>query len=789
MFLKKIIFAIIFVLNANFNYSQKTTIQGYIKDIDNGESLIGARIYNLNNEKGVLSNNYGYYSIQCKLGDSLQFSYIGYQTKIIIATKNTVLNVNLKSSNLLNTVDVIVEQPAHKKNEISTLSIPVKQIKNLPTITGETDILRAYQLMPGVKQGKEGTSGLYVRGGSPDQNLFILDDMPLYYVNHIGGFVSVFDANAINSMTLYKGGFPAKFGGRTSSVVDFRMKEGNNKKIITEVGLGVLSSKLYVEGPIKKDTSSFFISARRSNIDLISRTSDFFYYKGNAASGYTFYDINTKFTFNFKNKSKIQFISYIGRDRIFFNYRFKNKTTSTVFKSLNEIKWGNKMAQIKYTSTIGSKLFNTSTLGTSFFSYNTQMSTTIKQTSTNDIQAESSINFLSSVFDIILKSDFEYFANDKNKIQFGFEGINHIFKPGVSSSKTNGNITVGDSITGSNQLISQEIKLYFQDKIKFTPRFFANIGLHYQTYFVQNQTLMSLQPRLLFNYNLTSNTAIRLAYSKMNQNIHLLTNSGTGAPTDLWVPATKTLKPEISNQITMAFVQTINNQYQYSIEAYYKQLKNLIDYKDGATFLFIGDDWEKVVVGNGRGTIKGVEFLFKKTQGKLQGWLGYTLSKNIRQFDEINNGNEFYYKNDRRHDLSIVGFYEINKHITISATWVFTTGAPITLAQEKYDILIPGLNWNAQQGQDYITNNINTAQIYNGKNAYRLPNYHKLDIGIVLNKEKNRGLRTWRFGLYNAYNRQNPFFLYYKLVDNEVKLYQLSLFPLIPSISYTFRFK
>jgi len=770
-------------------WGQSSTINGYVKDALSGESLINAQVFNLSQHKGVLSNNYGYYNIQFKIGDTLRFSYLGYETSTIITTNLSTYNAKLTPANYLTQVEVTTATPLHKQNEISTLKIPIKQIKNLPSITGETDVLRAYQLMPGVQQGKEGTSGLFVRGGSADQNLFILDDMPLYYVNHIGGYVSVFDANAINSMTLYKGGFPAKYGGRISSVVDFRMKEGNNKKLASEIGVGVFATKFYLDGPIKKDTSSFFVSVRRSNVDLYTRLVLLAYDKGTFTGGSTFYDINAKYTRKLKNNGKIQFITYLGRDKIFINYHIKDKPADTDFRSTNEIRWGNKMAQIKYTKVITPKLFNTTTLGATFFSYQTEISTSLKEISSGTEKSKSSLNFLSSVFDVILKSDFEYFANGNNKIQFGVEGINHIFKPGVSSSQTTGNITIGDSLTGSNKLISQEVKLYVQDRIKFTPRFFANLGLHYQTYFVQNEILMSIQPRVLLNYNVTDKSALRVAYSRMNQNIHLLSNSGTGVPTDLWVPATKKLKPEISDQYTLAYVQTINKKYEYSIEAYYKQLQNLVDYYDGSTFLYIGDDWEKVVAGNGVGTAKGIELLIKKTQGKFQGWLGYTLSKNLRQFDDINNGQEFYYKNDRRHDFSLVGFYEINERISLSATWLFSTGTPVTLAQEKYDILIPGLNWNAQPGQDYITNNVNTAQIYHGKNAYRLPSYHKLDVGVSLKKEKPKGLRTWQFGLYNAYNRQNPFFLYYKKVDNDVKLYQLSLFPIIPSISYTFKFK
>ena len=789
MYLKRIlIISVIFVIHT-YGLAQNN-VNGFVKDHKTGENLIGAQIYNINKQKGVLSNNYGYYNISYTAGDTLRFSFIGYETFFLVTPNNvTNFNAKLKSVNVLNVVEVTSELPNHKKNEISTLKIPIKQIKKLPSISGETDVLLAYQLLPGVQQGVEGTSGIFVRGGSPDQNLFILDDIPLYYVNHIGGFVSVFDANAINSMTLYKGGFPAKYGGRISSVVDFRMKEGNNKKINTEIGFGVFASKIFIDGPIKKDTSSFFISLRRSNIDLLTRLTSFAYDGNNFKAGYTFYDINAKYTHKLKNNGKLQFITYLGRDRIFINYNIKDKPTDLHFKSKDEIKWGNKMGQIKYTKAISPKLFNTTTAGITYFKYNTEISTSLTKISTDSVTSTSSLNFLSSVFDIILKSDFEYFANENHKIQFGVEGINHIFKPGVSSSLTTGEVIIGDSLTGSNKLITQETKLFFQDKIKFSPRFFANIGLHYQTYFVQKDVLMSLQPRILLNYNVTENSALRMAYSRMNQNVHLLSNSGTGVPTDLWVPATKNLKPEISDQFTLAFAHTFNKKFEYSIEAYYKQLQNLVDYYDGSSFLYIGDDWEKIVAGNGIGTVKGIELLLKKTQGKLQGWIGYTLSKNIRQFESINNGQEFYYKNDRRHNFSAVGFYDINEKISLSATWVFKTGTPITLAQEKYDILIPGLNWNIQPGQDYIINTVNTAQIYNGKNAYRLPNYHKLDVSISLKKEKPKGLRTWQFGLYNAYNRQNPFFLYYKVVDSEVKLYQLSLFPIIPSVSYTFKFK
>ncbi len=775
-----------------FCFSQNVLLSGYVIDKNSGENLIGARIYSKTLKKGVLTNNYGYYSISIPKNDTIEvlISYVGHQTiyRKLFLTKNTELNFELNADNILNTVTVIGKQRIENKNEISTLSIPKKQIKSLPSLAGNVDIMRAYQLMPGVQFGKEGTSGIYVRGGSPDQNLFILDDIPLYYVNHLGGFVSVFDINAVNSMTLYKGGFPAKYGGRISSVIDFRMKEGNKNKIKKEINLGVFTTSFFIEGPIKKK-STFFISLRRSNIDLFTRLISYFDNTGSEkfTAGYTFFDFNSKYTYQINKKSKLQFSTYLGQDNFFLKNKVKENAVKYVSKS--NIKWGNKMAQLKYINNISSKLFNVSTMGITYFNYNTIKSVVKSNNNGNEILGQSSIEFKSKVFDLILKSDFDYFLNSKNKISFGIEGVNHFFTPGINSSKQIGVSSTSVNPIVNNKLIGQELKLFIQDKIKFTPRFSANLGLHFQTYFIQKAIMPSVQPRVLINYNLTEHTAIRLAYSKMNQNIHLLSNSGTGLPTDLWMPATKNLKPEMSDQFTVGFDYSFGKQFELTIESYYKTLSNLINYKEGATYLNVNGDWEDVIVGNGSGKVKGVEFLIKKNAGKFQGWIAYTWLKNTRQFDELNNGIEFYYKYDRRHDISLVGFYEINKNVSLSATWVFTTGTPITIAQNKNLVLIPSLNWNPQPGDSsFVSNNFDYSHIYNGKNSYRMPNYHKLDIAIKLTKSKPKGIRVWQFGVYNAYNRQNPFFLFYKKVDTKIKLYQVSLFPLIPSLSYTFIF-
>lgn len=785
----KILYFIIIISSVSFG---QQTVTGRVLDATSGELIIGAIVYDVISNNGTRTNNQGYFSLKVESKvDTLKVrvSMLGYKSleHSLDKDSSSVITIRLFPIDDLNVVTVYSESPIEKRSDIGVVKIPSNQIRQLPSISGEFDILRAYQLMPGVGGGKEGTSGIYVRGGSPDQNLFIIDDIPLYYVSHIGGFVSVFDINAINDMTLYKGGFPSKYGGRISSVMDFQMKEGNSKKITGEIGLGIVSTKVFIEGPIKKDTTTFFLSARRSNLDLFSRPITLINSGSTASSGYTFYDVNTKISHKFKNGGKLQLSGYIGRDKLFVNSNSEDEVNDFKYEFDNHIKWGNFMGQIKYSKLFHQSLFMTTTLGFTQFYYNTDISSIQKTLSTGQVNAESAVNFISGVFDFIGKTDFEYYLSPSNTMRFGAEGICHFFRPGISSKQNFGNAVISDSVSENNRMLAQEVRVYFQDEIKIRKRIKAILGFHFSSYFVENRTLNSIQPRVLISFLIFKRSAIKVGYSRMNQNIHLLTNSGTGLPTDLWVPATIDLPSEISDQYNISYTQSISKSLEISVDGYWKRLQNLVDYKEGTNYLGIGNDWQSTVEGNGKGEIYGFEVLLRKRYGKFQGWLGYSWSKNKRQFDNINDGQEFYYKFDKRHDISVVGIYQINKKITLSFTWLFNSGNPITLAQQKYDVLVPGFSWTATSG-GYLSNNLNEAHIYQGKNAYRLPAYHKLDVGVSFKKVKAKGTRVWSFGLYNVYNKQNPFFLYYKKENEEIKLYQLSLFPIIPSFSYTFNF-
>lgn len=790
---KQLIFLAFHFSLASYIQAQTFTISGFVQDAETKERLISANVYDNKTLKGTYTNNFGYFSISFNKGDSMDiaFSYISYEKQVIpfIIKGNIFLNINLKAGNKLKELLVTGNNDnIEKRTEMSVIEIPIKQIKSLPLLMGEADAMRAFQLMPGIQSGKEGSSGIYVRGGSPDQNLFLLDDVPLYYVSHIGGFISTFDVDAINNIKLYKGGFPARFGGRLSSVVDIRMKDGDMNHRRYSYTLGLLSSKLSFEGPIKKDTSSYFISLRRCNLDLITRPVSLLANNYNAWGGYNFYDLNIKLNRKLSDKSRLFFSFYSGRDKIFINAWDVSSANATEYKYKfkSNIKWGNLMGNVRFNHIFNTKLFCNLTLSFTKFFYSTAISSDkIDKIASSTLQKESLI-FNSGVHDYFAKFDFDYYPNYNNKIKFGADAIYHTFLPGISSFKESGsNTSMTDTTSGSGNIYADELNLYIEDELKISKKFSANIGFHSSVYIVNDAKFPAIQPRVSLNYLLTDNLSVKGSYAEMKQYIHLLSNSGAGLPTDLWMPATNKLAPENSKQVAVGIAQTImfKSPIEWSIESFYKLMDNQIEYKEGTSFLTGNQNWENKVEINGHGKIYGVEFLIQKKEGVFTGWVGYTLSKNTRQFDKINNGIEYPYKYDRRHDLSLVANYQINEKISLSGSWVFSTGDAITLAQYQYPVFA------FEATNSTVVNLFEYAQIYNGRNSSRMPSYHRLDLGVTFTKIKKKGVRTWNFSIYNVYNRQNPYFLYYKKNNSgEIKLYQLSLFPFIPSVSYSFKF-
>lgn len=792
--LKKQILLYLFVI---FSWScvksQTITINGYISDVSSGEKLIGAIIYDVKTKKNVLTNNFGFYSINFSHTDSiaLTVSYLGYlkQHKTIAGRNNQNINFHLDPNNqYLKEVVITDDKRIEDKTQMSTLEVPLRQIKSLPTFMGEIDVLKTFQLMPGVQGGAEGSNALYVRGGSPDQNLILLDDVPLYYVSHLGGFVSVFDANTISHVKLIKGGFPAQYGGRLSSVIDIRMKDGNENKLRGEFALGTLVSKISLEGPIFDKKTTFIFSARRSFFDLFTRSFYLFRNLDGPVTYYNFYDINFKICHKLNDKNKLFISFYSGGDKFKIQEKYEqirngNETTANNYKT--GILWGNTMLSLRWNHEYNNKLFGNTTVSYSNFKYKNFIRGT---ESSNSASRSMEYIFTSGINDVIVKSDFDYYFSDKHKIKFGIAGILHAFHPGMSSYTQTGNdLSGGDTIIDPDKLRSTESYVFIEDEFSITKKVALNAGIHASAYFVQNTSFYSLQPRLSLNYKFIENYSMKISFATMKQNLHLLTNSGAGFPTDLWVPSTKKVDPEKSMQAAIGIAHSIikkNLNLEVSIEGYYKRLNNLIDFQEGVSF-FSPQTWEEKIVKNGKGNVYGIEFLVYKKEGKLNGWFGYTYSKNTRQFTNLNGGTPFPYRYDRPHNASVVINYELNDKISFSCSWVYESGNAITLASQKSDLFNYNYNYSGTNSTFEIYDDVH---LYNGRNSYRMPAFHKLDIGVNFVKKVRRGIRTWNISIYNVYNRQNAFMLYFKTVENQVKLFQTSLFPIIPSVGYSLKF-
>ncbi|UII75316.1 TonB-dependent receptor [Flagellimonas sp. HMM57] len=784
--MSKIVFLAFSIFSFYNTQSQSVTLSGYIFDTETGERLIGANIYDVTSKKGAISNNYGFYSLSIPQSQSttLRISYLGYAAinEIVYPTENQNINFPLLSENyLLDEVELTgsKEIPIEKRNEIGVLSIPIEQIEVLPALGGEVDVLKALQLMPGVQSGNEGSSGLYVRGGSPDQNLVLLDDVPLYYVNHLGGFVSTFNIDAINNVSLTKGGFPARYGGRLSSILDIRMKDGNMKKFEGNGMLGMVAAKVAVEGPIKEDTTSFMISARRMLYDLLTRPISRSAFNG-VSLGYTFYDLNIKLNHKFSEKDRLFLSAYFGDDRSIIKKKGENG-----FK--NTLQWGNNLVALRWNHLFGQKLFGNMTLYHTRYRFLTE----VEGNFTNNGESfSSSREFLSGIYDLGGKLDFDYFLNPNVKFKFGANCIYHNFRPGATTNRQNQNgQSTLDSTIGNEDIFAWENSAYVESELRLGEKVSTNLGFRGAVYHVSGEDYISYEPRVLASYLVSDDMAIKGAYSRMQQNVHLLTNSGVGLPTDLWVPATDNIAPQLSDQWSLGITRSLKDGlYEASVEGYYKNMENLIEYKEGASFLGTTNNWEELVESGGQGTSYGIELLLQKKQGRTTGWIGYTWSKTNRQFDNINNGREFPYRYDRRHDASVVIAHQWKKNIDISASWVYGTGAAFTLPIGKYDIIDDS---NQEGGTSEVF-------IYGERNANRMRAYHRLDVGINFRKKKKWGERTLNISIYNLYARQNPYYYFvdaeeqYDQTGNELSertfLSQQSLFPILPSISYGFRF-
>ena len=798
---------------------QRYTISGYLEDAATGEKLINAKVFDSNSRKGSLTNNFGFFSLTLEEGPVLLVAtYTGFQSvaKEINLSMDLTLNLQLREFQVDEVVIVAEnEERIEEKTEMSVVDIPIQQIKMLPALLGEVDVIKAVQLMPGVQSGNEGATGLYVRGGGPDQNLILLDDVPLYYVSHLGGFFSVFNADAIKSVKLTKGGFPARYGGRLSSVLDIRMKEGNMNEFQGEGSIGLISSKLSLQGPIIKGKSSYIISGRRTYLDLFSRPISRIASKGKNSFGYSFYDLNGKVNHRFSEKDRLYFSFYLGDDNLgiqtkeqegmpgeeeFYEYRLKNKTL-----------WGNKMAALRWNHIWSPQLFSNLTATYSKYRFNADNDLydaySFRQNDSIKTNiSEGTLGYKSGIEDFGGKLDFDFYPAPSHSIKFGVSSTYHTFTPGLLGLKFKTGETNVDTTLNNQQATSWESYAYVENEFRIGEKFSANLGLHGVHYRVKEKSYFSLQPRASARLMLGKRLALKASYVQMTQFIHLLSNSGAGLPIDLWVPATDKVPPQNSWQAAAGVATSfLDGQLSLSVEGYYKEMNNMIEYKEGTDFFLGVEDqsWEDRVETGGKGTAYGAEVLLQKKTGKTTGWIGYTLSWNNRQFDNINGGNAYPYKFDRRHDFSLVASHQLTEKISIAGTWVYGTGNAITLASGGYGTTITPFEGLPNQDYGSFARLFDEGGFFgggvklyeNGRNGFRMQAYHRLDLGINFTKKKKWGERTWSISVYNAYNRLNPYTYVLRKKFNpqtgsfdKPRLTKIALFPVIPSVSYAFKF-
>lgn len=767
--------------------AQNFTLSGYIKDAETKEALIASRVYNDSLKIGAMSNIYGFYSVTLPAGNhTIMFSFVGKepQKKMVTLDQDISLDIYLKDDKELDAVVVTGEKKEQESTEMSTIKISMDKVKSLPVLLGEKDIIKTAQLLPGIQSGSEGSSGIYVRGGGPDQNLILLDGVPIYNANHLFGFFSVFNADAINQVKLVKGGFPAEYGGRISSVIDIRMNEGNMNKLHGEGSIGVISSKLMLNGPIIKDKTSFMISARRTYVDILARPLINIANKQSGGNekltlGYFFYDLNAKVNHIINAKNRIYLSVYGGDDKFYLKDKFD--AGSYIDETNAGMKWGNKIMALRWNHQFGPKLFMNTTINYSQYQFNTGFGNKNYTPGNIDNPTEHfEFDYTSGIHDWGGNMNFFYYLNPKHNIQFGVGETYHTFKPGVNQLQLGQSGAEIDTSYGSQVTYAHEFYGYVQDEMKITKRLSANIGLHFSNFVVRQEYYQALQPRGSFNYMLNEKSSLKLSYARTAQFLHLLTNTSVGLPTDLWLPATDKILPQYGHQVAAGYTRELSKGYRISTEGYYKLMENLIEYQDGASFFGSNQNWENLVE-SGKGTSYGAEVLLEKKTGKTTGWIGYTLSWTNRQFENINNGEVFPYRYDRRHDISIVVTHKFNDKVDVGLVWVYGTGNAVTLGTQKYNAINPNETYGTG-GQEVVH--------IESRNNYRTPNYHRLDLGVNIHKPKKWGEATWSFGLYNAYSRQNPFYIEYGYVKNNPKkvLKQISLFPIIPSVSYGFKF-
>lgn len=765
--------------NAGFA-QQKSTLSGRIVEKGSGETLIGVNIYIPSLKTGTVSNAYGFYSLTfvCDSAVDVVFSYVGFTPQTIRMQPGQVLENDIEMSANVELQEVIITDSAinsvSNTPQMSNFTMPVEDVKAIPALLGEKDVFKALQLLPGVQKGNEGSSGLYVRGGGPDQNLIILDDATVYNANHLFGFFSLFNGDALKSIELIKGGFPGRYGGRLSSVVEMNMKDGNREKLSGEGGIGLISSRLTLEGPIIKNKASFLVSGRRTYIDVLARP----LMNSGSVFGYYFYDFNAKMNYEIDKKNRIYASSYFGRDKFYFNE--SGDTPSDKFKA--GLFWENATATLRWNHVFSNKLFSNASL--IFSNY--------KMRIYEEDAFESGyfkLHYTSGIRDLGAKYDFTFYPNTKHTVRFGMQSTWHRFKPSAVVFEDSGL----DEFTSNISTISTlESSLYIEDDWKLG-RWMGNFGVRLNDFATDSANYINAEPRAAVGFMINEISSLKASWTLMHQSVHLLSNTGMGLPTDLWVPSTGRIKPQEAWQAAIGYARDLPKAMSLTLEGYYKKSSNVIGYREGASFLLIDDptganemNWEDNITA-GQGWAYGGEVLLQKRKGIWTGWLGYTLSWTQLQFDDLNNGEKFYAKYDRRSDISVVNIFRLSKAVTLSCVWVYSSGNALNIPVETYQAALD-IPQEYQYFPWFYTYN------YGTKNDFRMRAYHRFDISVQHHKQREKSEHTFEVGLYNAYNRHNPYFYYVDGSYNDItgvysnKLKQVSLFPMIPSFSYTIKF-
>ncbi|PRY36501.1 TonB-dependent receptor-like protein [Spirosoma oryzae] len=772
------------------------TISGYVREAGSQEALIGVNIYVPGTTTGTTTNTYGFYSLTLPAQDSarIAYSFVGYETssRSVRLRSNQRIDITLAQGRDLSEVEVrgIAQEKVSETAQMSAIDVPIAQIKKIPAFLGEKDVLKVLQLMPGVQKGSEGQTGIYVRGGGPDQNLIILDDAVVYNASHLFGFFSVFNGDAIKSVELIKGGFPARYGGRLSSVIELNMKDGNREKLHGEGGIGLIASRLTLEGPLTKNKKgSFLVSGRRTYLDVVSAPIVRAQTNGQTKAGYYFYDLNAKANYDLSQNDKLYVSGYLGRDR--FHASDAPSATET------SLGWGNVTGTLRWNHLFNEKLF--SNLSATFSDYKFEINSSERGTVDNQSY---SLGYSSGIRDLSLKYDVDYYPAPQHAVRLGVQTTYHRFTPSAIVLQNALINQYQQSVESINVL---ESGLYAEDTWRPSDRWRVNGGLRLSYFKHPDVGYIRPEPRLSAAYTLRPDLSLKASYALMNQYVHLLSNTGIGLPTDLWVPTTDRVKPQQSQQVAIGIAKDLpGSGLALTVEGYYKTMSNIINYKEGASFLLLNDPtsanntrWEDNVTA-GRGWSYGAEVLLQKKIGRLSGWVGYTLSWTQWQFAELNNGRPYYPRYDRRHDISVVGIYELSKRITLSGTWVYGTGNALTLPTGRYDAYRPGGSYVPLTGGGQFGGLFQNGRIVDDygtqKNSFRAEPYHRFDVAIQFHKQKKHHERTWEISLYNAYNRRNPFFYRLESVaqtngePNKTVLVRYSVFPIVPSVSYSFKF-